>query len=179
MAAPAANTRLKKRSLLIAIKDLDTATKEVASYTKDIQTIEELRRDNGSLNVQLAEKVEEISKEKRNYALLKNKFDQLSHHFEERFTAWVKEREELKLKIKNCQVDFETFSRHEKESLQKKVGGLQGKIEKQSDDINAKETTIRGLEARLSSSLEDMKQLTDKIGWQKIELDLYIPDIEF
>jgi hypothetical protein len=64
MAASAANIRVKKESLISALEELDIAAKDVLSYSKDILAAEQLRHEINALKLQLANRDEEISREK-------------------------------------------------------------------------------------------------------------------
>jgi uncharacterized protein (DUF3084 family) len=95
MAASTANTQVKKKSLIAALRELDIAAKDVVTYSKDILTAKQLQLKISSLKVQLANKDEEISCEKSKSKSLESSQAQLSKYFKRRSAAWINERNHL------------------------------------------------------------------------------------
>jgi chromosome segregation ATPase len=167
-----ANSRQKKKSFLTAVQELELATKGVQSYSKDIQAVETLQLDINALKAQLEKKDRDLLEERNRATSEKDKQTELSVHFEERSAEWVSQREELKLELEKCRAASKESREKHNTDLQKQIRALQEQNDQKAHEIDKKRTTITGLESRLMSSSNALKNLKSKIGWQEIGSNL-------
>lgn len=174
MANPIVNGRQKRKSLSTAIQELEAAVKGFQSYSKDFQTVENLQSEVSSLKLQLADKGKELSEEKSNIIALQNLHENLSTHHEQRHATWLIQKEKLIHELSDCQASLETSQKSRHLDLEVRMEDLEIQNSQQAHEIDEQKTMIKGLETRLTEALDNLTSLERKIGWQKIESDLYL-----
>lgn len=165
----ASSVKSKERGFQSSLRVLDTATKDILSYTKALTSADDLLAQNKNLqqtldaaNTTIEEQQSKICEEERKNKDLTDMFTQVAQ-------KWADENKSLHAQIKNINVDSTNAVKRKETELNKKVEAAEQVTHQVRNMIEKQNLTVSRLETSLQETRLQLKELQADTGLEEVE----------
>ncbi|KAF5859890.1 hypothetical protein ETB97_002249 [Aspergillus alliaceus] len=156
----------KDNSFWYSIKVLQAAAEDTISYSKSFKNYEELQQKNIELEnglkaaySMIEDHKRQLEEERQKQQILLNEKAYLNDYVEERARGWFEKEKELLTQLEKTKEDAETNLNDKVQDLSTKVRNQAEQLRRVRTELGERETTITGLQGRLTQSQEEVEEL--------------------